>query len=170
MLDRAFETFKSEPRPADADHRRQPHRLRRADKQDTARGARRAARRGGDRGSTKRVYGWPEDAQVPGPRRRARALRGGHRRARRATLREAWMALFERVPGRASRARRPARPDAAPRAARRLGPGPARRSRADAKGMADARGLGQGAERDRPERALAARRRGRPRALDQDAA
>ena len=45
---------------------------------------------------TKRFYGWPEDAAVPRPRRRPRALRRGHRRPRRASSRRlgatAWSA------------------------------------------------------------------------------
>ena len=61
-------------RPADADHRRQPHRLRRAATSRTP-----SAAHGEPLGEeeirlTKRNYGWPEDAQVPRPRRRARAL------------------------------------------------------------------------------------------------
>ena len=49
MLRRApSDTFKSTQRPADADHRRQPHRLRRAQQAGHQRRARRAAGRGGD--------------------------------------------------------------------------------------------------------------------------
>ena len=48
MLARAFETFKRRDDRPDADHRRQPHRLRRAEQAGHGRRARRAARRGGD--------------------------------------------------------------------------------------------------------------------------
>ena len=112
---------------------------------------------------TKRHYGWPEDAQVPRARRRARALRGGHRRARRRSCATPGWRKFEEYQRAVSRAGRPALPDAAPRAARRLGHGPAdvpgRRQ-----GPGDARRLGQGAERDRARTSLADRRLGRPRA------
>ena len=40
MLERAFRTFKQHRRPPDADHRRQPHRLRRAAQAGHQRGAR----------------------------------------------------------------------------------------------------------------------------------
>ena len=43
---------------------------------------------------TKRAYGWPEDAQVPGPGRRLRALRGRDRRARREARAAKWTELF----------------------------------------------------------------------------
>ena len=63
MLDRAFETFKHERRPADADRRRQPHRLRRPRRPGHGRRPRRAARRG--RGARSR------SAATAGPRTRS---------------------------------------------------------------------------------------------------
>ena len=62
MLERAFATFQDDARPADADHRRQPHRLRRAAQ------AGHSAAHGEPLGDeeirlTKRNYGWPEDAK-----------------------------------------------------------------------------------------------------------
>ena len=66
--------------------------------------------------------------EVPGARRRARALRRRHRRARRGGARGVDRAL-RRVPREVSRARDRDRPDAAARAAGRLGPQPAGVSR-----------------------------------------
>ena len=84
-------------------------------------------------------------------------------------LREAWLARFEDYRAAVPRPGRPARPDAAPPAARRLGPRPA-----DLPGRPQGHGrprrLGQGAERHRQEPALAHRRRRRPGALHQDPA
>ena len=92
---------------------------------------------------------------VPRPRRRARALRRRHRRARAQAARGVDGAL-RALPGRAPRARRPPAADAAARAARRLGRRhprvPARRE-----GHRRARGVGQGAQRDRQEPPVAAR-------------
>ena len=67
--------------PADPDHRRQPHRLRRAQQAGHQRGARRAAGRGGDPAgqAALRLAG---RRQVPRARRRARAFPGRHRQAR----------------------------------------------------------------------------------------
>ena len=82
-------------RAADADHRRQPHRLRRAaqaghQRRPTA--SRSASRRSG---SPRSAYGWPEDAQflVPDGVREHFAANLGERGR---TLREAWMEHFER--------------------------------------------------------------------------
>ena len=161
-------SFRNTTRPADADHRRQPHRLRRAAQAGHQRRPRRAARRGGDPAhqAELRLAG---GRQVPGARRRLRAL---PRRASASAARSCatpGSRRFERVPRRVSRAGRPALPDAAPPAARRLGQGPAdlpgRRQ-----GHGHARLVRQGAQRDRQERPLADRRRGRPGPVDQDAA
>ena len=74
--------FRETEGPADADHPRQPHRLRLAAQVDTA------AAHGEPLGEeevrlTKRAYGWPEDAQFLVPDGVLRAFRRRHRRARR---------------------------------------------------------------------------------------
>ena len=116
----------------------------------------------------KRHYGWPEDAQVPRARRRARAFpRRASARAGRRCI-DAWWAKFEEYKRAVSRARRAGLSHAAPRAAGRLGSRiadvPRRRQ-----GHRHARRVGPGAERRRQERAVAARRLGGSRALMQDA-
>ena len=96
---RAFETFKSDDRPADADHRRQPHRLRRAATSRTPR--RRTASR-----SARRRSGSPSGSTA-GRRTRKflvpdgvlRALRGGHRQARRGRCATAWIEHVRALPG-----------------------------------------------------------------------
>ena len=94
LLDGAFEAFKRDRRPADPDHRRQPHRLRRAQVQDTAKA------HGEPLGEdevrlAKRSYGWPEDAQFLVPDGVVEHFAGGIG-ARGRALREAWEQLFER--------------------------------------------------------------------------
>ena len=79
-------------RPADADHRRQPHRLRRPEQAGHQRRPRRAARRGGnpaDQAELRLAGG----RQVPGPRRRLRALPERHRQARQGAARRLVRAL-----------------------------------------------------------------------------
>ena len=98
--------------PTQAGHRRRP---------------RRAARRGGDP-AHQAVLRLAGGRQVPGPRRRLRALPRRASASAGSELREAWLARFEEYQAAVSRAGRPARPDAAPPAARRLGQGPARPS------------------------------------------
>ena len=81
LLDRAFSVFLKRARPADADHRRQPHRLGRAAQAGHQRRPRRAPGRGrspADQAQLRLARG----RQVPGPRRRLRALPRGHRPAR----------------------------------------------------------------------------------------
>ena len=73
MLDRAFQVFLKETRPADADHRRQPHRLGRAQQAGHQRRPRRAAGRGGDPAHQAQLR-LARGRQVPGARRRLRAL------------------------------------------------------------------------------------------------
>jgi transketolase len=102
-----------------------------------------------------------------GARRGPRGLRRGRRRAGAAAARGVGRAP-RGVPAAAPGARRGARPHGAPRAARGLGRGPARVP-AERPGSGDARGGRPGAQRHRPPRALARRRLGRPRLLDQDA-
>ena len=73
---------------------------------------------------TKRSYGWPEDAKflVPDGVREHFAAGIGERGDK---LRAAWLRSFETLPGQVSGPRRPARADAAARAAGRLGQRPA---------------------------------------------
>ena len=116
----------------------------------------------------KRFYGWPEDAEFLVPDGVVEHFADGIG-ARGREAREAWETLFDGVPGRVPRARRRDRAHAAPRAAGRLGRGdpvlPRRRE-----GDREPRLVGPGAERRRGERPLARRRRGRSRAVDEDAA
>ncbi len=63
MLERAFDDVPKHDRPADPDHRRQPHRLRRA-RTSRTRAPLTASRSGEEEiRLAKRNYGWPEDAQ-----------------------------------------------------------------------------------------------------------
>ena len=96
----------------------------------------------------KRSYGWPEDAQVPGARRRAPSTSRPASASAATALRDAWMAQFEAYREQHPELADELVPHAAARAARRLGPGPADFP-ADAKGLADPRLLGPGAERGR---------------------
>ena len=88
---RAFEAFRDERGPADADHRRQPYRLRVAAQAGHRRGPRRAARRGGGAGDQARLR-LARGRAVPGSRGRSRALRRGDRQAG-AELSGAWKKL-----------------------------------------------------------------------------
>ena len=115
----------------------------------------------------KRHYGWPEDAKflVPdGVREHFEAGIG----ARGQALRDAWMAKFQRVQEAVPRSRGAWLSDAPPRAARRLGSRIADVCRRP-QGNRDSRRVRQGAQRARQERAVAARRLGRPRPVMQDA-
>ena len=86
MLERAFQTFLEHERPADPDHRRQPHRLGRAPQAGHPRRPRRAAGRG--RGpADQAVLRLARGRQVPRPRRRLRPLPAGHRQARQGAAR-----------------------------------------------------------------------------------
>ena len=117
-------------------------------------------------GSRKRGYGWPEDAKflVPDGVREHFAAGIG---ARGAQARQQLDGALRRVPRQVSRARDRDRPDAAARAAGRLGPQPARLP-GRPEGHRRARRLGQGAERARAEHPLVPRRLGGPRAVEQD--
>ena len=117
---------------------------------------------------TKRNYGWPEDDKflVPDGVREHFAAGIG---ARGKELRGKWMALFEQYRGKHAeladqliRMQRRELPDGWDKD---LPTFPA-----DAKGVGRPRRLRQGAQRARQERAVADRRLGRPRAVDQDAA
>ncbi len=166
-LSKAIEDVQEHDRPADVHHRPQQHRLRRAAQAGHQGGPRRAARRGGGQARPRSSTAGPRTTKFSSPTaststsRRASAQRG--QGAARRLVRQA-RRLQDAVPG----ARRRARPDAAPPAPGRLGQGhpdvPAR-----SEGPGHARLLGPGAQRDRQERPVAHRRRGRPRAVDQDA-
>ena len=152
---------------ADPDHRREPYRLRRPAQAGYRRRPRRAARgRGSPTGQAQlRVAG---RCQIPCSGRRARAFRCRHRSARRAASGRL-DGTDGRIPPRPSRTRRGAGADRGRRSSRRLG----RRSAgvsAGPQGPGEPRCVRQGAERDRAALPLADRRRGRPRALDEDAA
>ena len=145
---------------ADADHRRQPHRLGLAHKQDTA------AAHGEPLGedevrATKRTYGWPEDAEFLVPDGVLRALRRGLRGARAPAAlrsgRSCWSATSA-----STSAWRADRPDAAPRAARWRGTPRSRASRPTRRGWRRARRAKPGAERDRGAGAVAGQRVGGP--------
>ena len=89
LLDRALRRASGPSRTPDADHRRQPHRLRLARTSRT-----RAAAHGEPLGEeevreTKRVYGWPEDAEFLVPDGVREHFADGDRRARRASSRRA---------------------------------------------------------------------------------
>ena len=79
--------------PAHVHRARQQHRVRLAQPTGHRRCPRRAARGRGDP-STKRVYGWPEEATFLVPDGVPRALRGGHRETRGANAHRAWTQLF----------------------------------------------------------------------------
>ena len=116
---------------------------------------------------TKRYYGWPEDAEVPGARRRLRTFRGRNGRARRKGANRQWTKLFEAY--RASIRTSPLRStDAAARTPVWLGSQPAGLSRRSERHRRT-RSLGQGAERSRAEHPVVPRRLGGSRALQQDA-
>ena len=109
-------------RPAEPDHRRRAisATARRTSRTPRAPTASRWARKRSS--STKRAYGWPEDAKflVPDGVYEHFAENFG---ARGKKLRAEWMALFERYRSALSGARRSMRADAAARAARGLGQG-----------------------------------------------
>ena len=138
MLDARLRDLQARGRAADADRRRQPHRLRRPRRQDTA------AAHGEPLGEdevrrAKRSYGWPEDAQFLIPDGVVRALRGRRSAPAARALREDW----ERAASSATAPSIPSLPTtrahAAPGAARRLGPRPSRRSRPTTRGWRPAR-------------------------------
>ena len=167
LLDRAFGAFLKETRPADPDHRRQPHRLGRAPQAGHQRRPRRAAGRGGGPAHQAQLR-LARGRQVPRARRGLRALPRGHRPARQGAAR-CLVRPGRAVQGRVPRPGRPALPDAAPPAPRRLGQGPADLPRRP-QGDGHAELVGQGPQRHRPECPLADRRRGRPGPVDQDPA
>ena len=139
-------------RPADADHRRQPHRLRRADKQDTS------AAHGEPLGEeeirlAKRSLRLAGGREVPRARRRARALRATASASAARELRDAWMAdvrgaTAQEYPELADQLERMQRRELPDGWDADLPDVPGRRE-----GPGQPRVLGQGAERDRQERA-----------------
>ena len=90
----AIETFRRTERRADADHRREPYRLRRSAQAGYQRRPWRAARRG--RNPPRQARLWlARGRQVPRAGRRARAFPRRHRRSAASQLRAAWLARFE---------------------------------------------------------------------------
>ncbi len=151
-------------RPADADRRRQPHRLGLAEQAGHRVRPRRTARRRGDRTDEEGLR-LAQGRQVPRPRRRPRALRRGDRQAwRRGPLRVG--GEVQRLQEWQRREGRRAGDDAAARPARRLGRRPAQLRGRRREGPRDPQGLEQGPERDRREGAVADRRLLRPHRLD----
>ena len=118
---------------------------------------------------TKRNYGWPEDAQVPRARRRARAFPGGHRRARPGAARRLVDASSKRTDSSI-----PSSPIMAiaccAASCRTAGTASLPVFPADAKGIATRDASGQVLNALARERAVADRRLGRPRPFVQDAA
>ena len=151
--------------PADADHPRQPHRLRLAAPAGHRRRARRAARRrrGPPRQARVRLA---RGREVPRSGRGARAFRCRHRCARGGSA----SPMDGPVRGlhvEVLRARDRDRADAAARASFGMGPQPARLSRR-CEGHRGTRRVGPGAERSRAEHSVVRRRLGGSRALEQD--
>ena len=151
--------------PAHADHPRQPHRLRLTQPAGHRRRSRRAARagRGPPHQARLRLAGGRD---VPRARRRARALRGRDRRARRGGAPQvdgSVHGLSLQVSG----ARHRDRADAAARAAGRMGPQPADVSRRR-QGPRRTRRVGQGAERAGADHPVVPRRLGGPGTVEQD--
>ena len=153
-------------RPADADHRRQPHRLRRAAQAGLRIGPRRAAGRGRDpagqeilRLARGRQFLVPPDApwpiSTPGSAARGRALQPAgvgprnHYKRRSPTRPTSWNGCSDRPPS------------------RRLGQGPARLS-GRREGPGHASQLGDRPQRRRQKRPLAHGRLGRPGAVDEN--
>ena len=120
MLGRAFETFKSESRAADADHRRQPHRLRRADQAGHRVGARRAARRGGDPAHQEAPTAGRRTRSSSSPTACASTSRPASASAAGRCARRGWK-RFERYQEKHPELADQLAAHAAPRAARRLG-------------------------------------------------
>ena len=95
-----FQTFLETPRPADPDHRRQPHRLGRPHKQDTH-GAHGEPLGEEEIRLTKQFYGWPEDAKFLVPDGVYDHFQQGIGK-RGKELRDAWFGRLERVQGRST--------------------------------------------------------------------
>ena len=167
-LQGAFEVFKKTDRSPDADHRRQPHRLRRARQAGHERRARRTAGRRNDP-QDEGLLRLARRRQVPRARRSPEELCRRDRRTRRAV---------ERRLGRSSL---PSTKQQYPELAREIEQMQRRELPdgwdkdlpvfpADAKGLASREVVRQGAERHRQESSVAPGRRGGSGALDQDAA
>ena len=167
-LPRAIEAFRRHRRPADADHRPQRHRLRRAAQAGHRRSPRRPARRGGgaaDQAGLRLAGG----RAVPGARRRASSASPRHRRARAAgaarglgdAVRPATPGSIPISPRRSSCMRRR-------RAARRTGTPTSRASRPTPRASPRARPPGKVLNAIAQRLPVAGRRLGRSGALDQD--
>ena len=110
-------------RPADLDHRRQPHRLGRAHQARHQRRPRRAAGRGRDPADQAELR-LARGRQVPRPRRRLRLFQRRHRQARQGDCATRGSHKFKQYEGRVPGPCRRALQDPAPPAARGLGQGP----------------------------------------------
>ena len=168
MLARAFRTFLSHERPADADHRRQPHRLRRPEQAGHQRRPRRAAGRGGDPADQAATTAGRRTPSSSSPTASTTTSSDGIGK-RGKELRDAWFARVKEY-----RAKYPELADQFYRMQHRQLPDGWDKDLptfpADAKGLATRDASGQGAQRARQERALADGRLGRPGPVDQDAA
>ena len=168
MLGAGLPHLPEHARPADADHRGQPHRLRRAAQAGHQRRARRAAgrRRDPPDQAQLRLAG---GRQVPGAGRRVRSLPAT---ASASAARNCATPGWRSSPS--TRRKYPELADQLYRMQHRQLPEGWDKDMpdlpADPKGLATRDAVGQGAERHRQERAVADRRLGRPGAVDQDAA
>ena len=135
---------------ADADHRRQPHRLRRAAQAGHRRRPRRAAGRGGSPRSPSAIYGWPEDAKFLVPDGVREHFAAGIGERGRASCTRSWTQTVRGLP----RASIPSSPTSSTACRRRELPDgwddDLPTFPADAKGMATRDCLGQGAQRASP--------------------
>ena len=111
---------------------------------------------------TKRQLRLAGGREVPGARRRARALPGRASASAAARLRDAWMRLVRGVPAQASRAGRPALSDAAPRSCPKAGTRTCRPSPPTPRAWPTRDASGKVLNAIAQERALADRRLGRP--------
>ena len=146
QVERALPRLQGRARAPDADRRPQPHRVRLAGR-GHAEGARRAARPRGRQGD-EAVPGLARGRELPRARRRLRALRGRHRRARPRGSRGVGGDV-RGLSGGAPRARRRARADPTPRAAGRAGTATIPTFPPDPKGHREPGLVGPGAERRR---------------------
>ena len=168
MLDRALQHRSSARRPADVDHRRQPHRLRRAQQAGHQRRPRRTAGRRGDPADQARLR-LAGRREIPGSRRGARTFAARHRASAGTSCATAWDAKFDAIQDKVSRAGRPAYADAAPATCPTAGTRTCRPFPPIPKGMARRDSSAKVLNAMAQERALADRRCGGSGALDQDA-
>ena len=160
-------TFLQDQRPAHADHRQQPHRLRSPHKQDTNE-AHGEALGEEEVKLTKKYLRLAGRCEVSGARRRAWRLSARASASAGAICSGQWNKLFARVHEAVSGSGRAIEAHAAPRTAGRMGQESARLSRRCER-HGHARKFGQSSERHRAECSLADGRLGRSGNLEQDA-